>query len=70
MHRRRPAVAQRRANLQAGLELLAMGLGLPLVYVIAMLTLFNGVSQEATSFVVTGSALCIILGVTAIWRSR
>jgi hypothetical protein len=70
MHRRRQAITQRRASLQAGLELIAMGLGLPMIYVVGMMTIFTGVPQEWTAFVLTGSALCFILGVTAIWRSR
>jgi hypothetical protein len=70
MQRRRQAITQRRASLQAGLELIAMGFGLPIIYVVGMMTFFSGIPKEWTAFVVTGSALCLFLGVKAIWRSR
>jgi hypothetical protein len=70
MQRRRQAITQRRASLQAGLELIAMGIGLPMIYVVGMMTFLTSAPPEWTAFVLTGSALCFILGVTAIWRSR
>lgn len=61
---------RRRANVLAGIELILMGIGLPILYVAATVMFFNDFTITATALVVTGSLLCIGLGFTAIWRNR
>ena len=61
---------RRRSNIHAGIELILMGIGLPLLYVAGTVMFFNTFSTTATTVVSVGSVLCIGLGVTAIWRNR
>jgi hypothetical protein len=61
---------RRRANIQAGIELILVGVVLPMLYVAVTVMFFNDFTTTATALVVTGSLLCISLGLTAIWRNR
>jgi hypothetical protein len=61
---------RQRANIQAGLELILLGIGLPMLYVAGTVMFFNDFTAVATILVVAGSALCLGLGVTGIWRNR
>jgi hypothetical protein len=47
-----------------------MGISLPMIYALGTVMFFNSFDTKTTVFVVGCSALCISLGVTAIWRSR
>jgi hypothetical protein len=59
---------RRRANVHAGVELIMIGIGLPMAYVVLTVMMFNDITAKAMAIVLTGSALCIGLGVTAIVR--
>jgi hypothetical protein len=60
---------RRRSDVYAGVRLILTGIGLPMVYVALTLMFFNEFTTKAIALVLGGSALCIGLGVTAIWRS-
>jgi hypothetical protein len=64
------ARARRRTNVYTGVELIMLGVGLPLAYVAMTVMFFSDISTIEMALVLTGSALLIGLGVTAIWRSR
>jgi hypothetical protein len=64
------ARARRQTNVYAGVELILVGIGLPMAYVAMTVVFFNDISTREMALVLTGSALLIGLGVTAIWRSR
>jgi hypothetical protein len=57
---------RRRANVYAGAQLILLGLVLPLGYVVLTVMTFNTVRSGTLTFVLAGSALCIVLGITAI----
>jgi hypothetical protein len=59
---------RRRANVYAGVELIMIGIGLPMAYVVLTVMMFNDITAKEMAIVLTGSALCIGLGVTAIVR--
>jgi hypothetical protein len=61
---------RRRGDITAGLELILLGIGLPLLYVALTVMFFNNFTAMATILVFAGSALCIGLGVAGIWRNR
>jgi len=61
---------RRQANAHAGIEMILMGLALPLLYVFSTVMLFNNFTAGGTVLVLAGSALFIGLGGTAVWRSR
>jgi hypothetical protein len=58
----------RRAAILAGLQLILLGIVLPMGYVVLTLMMFNDITRKAMSIVLTGSVVCIGLGVTAIVR--
>lgn len=64
------ATIRQRSNIHAGIELILMGIVLPLLYVAGTVMFFNNFSRAATTVVCAGSAFCIGLGVAAIWRNR
>lgn len=61
---------RRRANISGGVELILLGTILPMGYAAMTVMMFNDFTLIATTLVLAGSALCIGLGVTAIWRNR
>jgi hypothetical protein len=63
------AKIRRRANIHAGVELILLGIVLPMGYVALTMMLFSDVTRIAMTVVFAGSALCIGLGLTAIWKS-
>lgn len=70
-----PSAAQqsrmrRRANAYAGIELILLGICLPLGYAALTVMFFNSFTTMGVIAVLAGSALCIALGITAIRRSR
>ena len=62
--------ARRRANVYAGVELILMGLGLPMGYVVLTVMFFSDFTSTGIALVAACSILLIALGATAIWRSR
>lgn len=64
------AKARRRANVHGGVELIMLGIGLPMAYLAMTVMFFNETTTIEMALVLTGSALCIGLGITAIRRSR
>jgi hypothetical protein len=61
---------RRRSNIYAGIELILMGIALPMLYAAVTMMFFSEVTTMATILVLAGSVFCIGLGVTGIWRSR
>lgn len=61
---------RQRANVYAGVELILLGIVLPMGYAALTVMFFNSFTPMATTLVFAGSLLCIGLGVTGIWRSR
>lgn len=57
---------QRRATVNAGAQLILLGLVLPLGYVVLTVMMFNTVTRGTMILVLAGSVLCIVLGITAI----
>jgi hypothetical protein len=64
------AVLRRRANAHAGIEMILLGVCLPLGYVALTVMFFHSFTAMGVVAVLAGSALCIALGITAIRRSR
>jgi hypothetical protein len=61
---------RRRSNIQAGIELLLLGIVLPLGYIAITVMFFSAFETIVTALVFAGSILCIGLGLMAIWRNR
>jgi hypothetical protein len=59
---------RRRASVLAGAELILLGLVLPIGYVVLTVMMFNDITRKAMAIVLTGSVVCIGLGITAIVR--
>lgn len=60
---------RRSAAVHAGVELILLGLALPMGYVVLTVMFFSSFTATAVVLTLAGSVLCIILGVTAIVRS-
>ncbi len=61
---------RRRAQVHAGVEMILVGIALPMGYVVLTVMFMNNFTPLATTLVLAGSVLFIGLGVTAIVRSR
>ena len=61
---------RRRANLTVGLELIGLGLLLPVGYLVVTVMMFNEIDPLTLWLVGGGSAVCIGLGVWAMFSSR
>jgi hypothetical protein len=61
---------RRRANVHAGVELILIGIVLPMGYVALTAMMFNDITTKGMAIALAGSVLCIGLGVTAIVRSN
>ena len=61
---------RRRQNVYSGIELILMGIVIPMLYVVGTVMFFNDLTTTATTLVFVGSFACIGLGVTAVWRNR
>lgn len=59
---------RRRAGILAGAKLILLGLVLPMGYVVLTVMMFNDITRKAMAIVLTGSVVCIGLGITAIVR--
>jgi uncharacterized membrane protein YqjE len=59
---------RRRAGILAGARLILLGLVLPMGYVVLTVMAFNDITRRAMAIVLTGSVVCIGLGITAIVR--
>ena len=71
----RPSEEQRakfrqRANINAGVEMILMGMVLPMIYIAGTVMFFNAFTTTGIILVAAGSLLLIGLGLTAIWRYR
>jgi hypothetical protein len=64
------ATMRRRSDVLAGIELILLGIVLPLLYVASTLMFFNDFTGTATTLVLASSFLSIWMGITAIWRNR
>ncbi|MGH7560427.1 MAG: hypothetical protein ACRENB_05345 [Gemmatimonadales bacterium] len=61
---------RRRANIYAGIELILLGLVLPIGYLALTLMFFNSITTAGVVLTALGSLLCIGLGITAIAKNR
>jgi uncharacterized membrane protein len=61
---------RQRSNIYAGVELILMGIILPMVYFAGTVMFFNQPTTTGTVLSLGGSVLLIGLGATAIWRNR
>ncbi len=61
---------RQRSNIHAGIELILMGVVLPILYVAGTVMFFNEFTTTGSVLVIAGSALLLGLGVTAIWQTR
>jgi hypothetical protein len=61
---------RRRANTYAGIELILLGLAIPMGYVALTVMMFNDFEPLWTTIAIASSLACIGLGVTAIVKSR
>lgn len=61
---------RRRADTHAGVELILLGLVIPIGYVALTLMTFSDTSAVGLTLAAAGSLLCIGLGVTAIVQNR
>lgn len=64
------ATIRRRVNSYAGIELILMGIVLPMIYVVSNVMFFSSPTSTGIGLVTAGSLLLIGLGTTAIWRNR
>jgi hypothetical protein len=64
------AKMRRRSNFDGGVQLILLGLALPLGYGALTVMTFGSFDRTEIAFVLGGSVLCIGLGFTAIWKSR
>src|SRR5688500_7892025 len=60
---------RRRANVLAGVKLILLGIVLPMGYVVLTVMMFNDITRKGMASVLTGSVVCIGLGITAIVRA-
>lgn len=60
---------RRRANITSGVELIAIGIGIPIGHAVLSLMFFQTSSTAMTLAVYAAAALCITLGVVAITQN-
>jgi hypothetical protein len=66
----RKAMLRRSSNVRAGVQLILLGIALPFgYYIFSMMMFFSSVGTTEIVFLFAASAVCIALGITAIWRS-
>lgn len=63
------AKMRRRSTLRAGVKWILLGMVLPVGYVFHTMMLFSDITRKGMAIVLTGSVVCIALGVTAIVRA-
>jgi hypothetical protein len=59
---------RRRATVRAGVKWIFLGMVLPVGYVFHTMMLFSDITRKGMAIVLTGSVVCIAVGVTAIVR--
>jgi hypothetical protein len=60
---------RRRRDVYGGIKLILLGIALPFgYYALSVMTFFSEVSITENILVLAGSAFCIAIGITAIWR--
>lgn len=62
------AKMRRRATVRAGVKWIFLGMVLPVGYVFHTIMLFSDITRKGMVIVLTGSVVCIAVGVTAIVR--
>lgn len=60
---------RRRANVHAGIQLILLGVAVPIVYVGSSIMMFNDPSVRGLTLSVAIAALLIALGITGVWRN-
>lgn len=66
---RQEATQRRRANTMAGLEMILLGVIVPLGYVFLTVMMFNDFDPIVTVLVIGGSIVCVGFGISAIIQS-
>lgn len=61
---------RQRSDIHAGVEMILMGIALPVVYIGGTVMFFNTPTMLGTVLSLGGAVLLIGLGATAIWRNR
>jgi hypothetical protein len=61
---------QRRANIHAGIQFILLGLGVPAVYVVSSVMMFNDPSTAGLIISGTVGFALMVVGMIAIWTSR
>lgn len=61
---------RQRANIYAGIELILLGMVVPLGYFALTIMMFNNPTPTGTAIALGSALLLIGLGITAIWRNR
>jgi NADH:ubiquinone oxidoreductase subunit K len=64
------AKMRRRANIHAGIELILLGIVVPMVYFVSTVMFFNEPTAGGMAIALGSAAVLIALGITAIWRNR
>lgn len=64
------AKIRQRANVYAGIELILLGIVVPVVYFASTVMMFNEPTTTGTSIALSSALVLIGLGTTAIWRNR
>jgi hypothetical protein len=61
---------RRRANVSAGLEMIGLGLLLPVGYIMLTVMMFNEIDPLTMGLILAGSVVCIGLGFWAMFSSK
>lgn len=61
---------QRTVDMNAGLQLILLGLALPVVYVVLTTMFFGTFAPRGIAFVAAGSLACIVTGLVGVIRTR
>jgi NADH:ubiquinone oxidoreductase subunit K len=61
---------RQRANLHAGIELILLGIVVPMVYFASTVIMFNHPTALGSTIALASAAILVALGITAIWRNR
>jgi hypothetical protein len=64
------AKIHQRANVYAGIELILLGIVVPMVYFASTVMMFNEPTTTGTTIALASALVLIGLGATAIWRNR
>jgi hypothetical protein len=64
------AKMRQRANRYAGIELILLGIVVPMIYFASTVMMFNEPTALGAAIALGSAAILIAIGITAIWRNR